>query len=74
MDLAETVIFRGWDGVKIPLAIKTWFRLGSGMGKHEHGSMDVKQHQRDFDAFVKFAFWVCVAAIAVLIFLAIFNS
>ena len=44
------------------------------MIKHVHGSMDTKRHERDFVAFVKFAFWACVASVAVLLFLAVFNS
>ena len=44
------------------------------MNKHVHGSMDTGRHERDFAGFVKFAFWVCAASVAVLLFLAVFNS
>ncbi len=44
------------------------------MDKHVHGSMDIKRHEHDFVAFVKIAFWVCAASVAILLFLAVFNS
>lgn len=44
------------------------------MSDHEHGSMDVTEHERGFAGFVKFTAWVCVVVIFVLIFLAVFNS
>ncbi len=44
------------------------------MVDHKHGSMDISNHERDFVAFIKAAIWVGALAIAVLIFLAIFNS
>jgi hypothetical protein len=42
--------------------------------KHMHGSMDVAEHERMFEAYVRFWVYVFGAAAAVLIFLAIFNS
>ncbi len=41
---------------------------------HVHGQMDISDHQRTFDAFIKF--WVIVFGISagILIFLALFNS
>jgi hypothetical protein len=44
------------------------------MAKHKHGEMDIAEHKRTFEAFIRF--WVVVfgAAAAILIFLAIFNS
>lgn len=44
------------------------------MNEHQHGSMNITDHERVFEHFVKFAIWVAVIAILVLIFLAIFNS
>ena len=44
------------------------------MVEFEHGSMDTTSHERDFAGFVKLATWVCIVAIFVLIFLAVFNS
>ena len=42
--------------------------------KHKHGSMDVKVHEKVFEGFMKWVVGVSVFSIAVLIFLAIFNS
>jgi hypothetical protein len=41
---------------------------------HVHGTMNIEEHQRTFDGFVKF--WVVVfgISIGILIFLALFNS
>ncbi len=44
------------------------------MAEHDHGGMDVAQHQRTFEAFIRFWVYVFGAALAVLIFLALFNS
>lgn len=44
------------------------------MSDYKHGSMDVTGHEKLFVGFVKFAFWVCVVAIFVLVLLAVFNS
>jgi hypothetical protein len=44
------------------------------MAYHEHSSMDVKVQEKVFKGFVKWVFGVGAFAIAVLIFLAIFNS
>ncbi|WBU64010.1 aa3-type cytochrome c oxidase subunit IV [Paracoccus aerodenitrificans] len=42
--------------------------------EHEHGSMEIRDHQRTFAAFIRFATWVAGLAIVVLIFLALSNS
>jgi len=44
------------------------------MTKHKHGSMDVSAQEKTFSGFVKGLFWLVGVSIAVLIFLAIFNS
>jgi len=44
------------------------------MAEHEHGEMDVSEQERTFDAFLKFWVYVFAAAIAILIFLALFNT
>ena len=41
---------------------------------HEHGAMDVTDHQRTFDGFVRFMTWSAVLTILVLIFLALTNA
>jgi hypothetical protein len=42
--------------------------------EHKHGQMDIEEHQKTFDGFLRF--WVLVfgSSILVLIFLALFNS
>jgi hypothetical protein len=42
--------------------------------KYEHGSMDVTDQEATFEGFLRWSVRVIVASIAVLIFLAIFNS
>ena len=46
------------------------------MAEHgvRHGVTDVAEHERTFEGFIRFWVYVFIAAIAVLIFLAIFNS
>lgn len=44
------------------------------MTKHEHGKMDVTEHEKTFEGFIKFWIWLFGISAAILIFLAIFNS
>lgn len=44
------------------------------VAEHKHGEMDIADHQKTFDAFLRFWVYLFGGAIAVLIFLAIFNS
>ena len=44
------------------------------MADHEHGSMNTEVQEKTFDGFIRAAINVVIAAIAVLVFLAIFNS
>lgn len=44
------------------------------MADHKHGEMDVTEQDRTFDGFLRFWVYVFSAAIAILIFLALFNS
>ena len=44
------------------------------MAKYEHGSMDVSEQEKTFDGFMRWSVRISIAAIAALIFLAIFNS
>lgn len=41
---------------------------------HQGGRTDAAEHQRTFDAFIRFWVYLFGGAIAVLIFLAIFNT
>lgn len=42
--------------------------------EHEHGKMDIADHQKTFAGFMKFWVWLFGGAIGILIFLALFNS
>lgn len=44
------------------------------MAEHEHGEMDITTHEKTFESFLRFWVYVFTAAIAILIFLALFNS
>lgn len=44
------------------------------MAEHEHGSMNIEVQEKTFAGFVKASTYVAAASIAVLIFLALFNS
>jgi hypothetical protein len=42
--------------------------------EHEHGHMDISEQKRTFEGFIKFWIYLFGGSIAILIFLAIFNS
>lgn len=44
------------------------------MADHKHGSMDITEQEKAFDGFITWSVRVAVVSIAILIFLAIFNS
>ncbi|SMP29524.1 aa3-type cytochrome c oxidase subunit IV [Shimia sagamensis] len=44
------------------------------MADHKHGTMNIEVQEKTFTGFIKASSYVAYAAIAVLIFLAIFNS
>lgn len=44
------------------------------MAEHKHGSMKIEDNEKTFEGFVRISIRVAVFSIAVLIFLAIFNS
>lgn len=44
------------------------------MADHKHGSMDTTEQEKTFGGFIRFAVWTVVVIIAVLVFLALFNS
>ena len=41
---------------------------------YEHGSMDIKEQEKTFQGFIDWSIRISVASIAVLLFLALFNS
>lgn len=44
------------------------------MAKHKHGSMNTKEHEKTFDAFIRFVIWGFVISFSLLIFLALANG
>lgn len=44
------------------------------MADHKHGEMDITEHEKTFDGFIRWSKNVAIFSIGVLIFLAIFNS
>lgn len=44
------------------------------MAEHERGTMDIKEHEKTFEGFIRVATWAAVLAIVVLIFLALVNA
>jgi hypothetical protein len=41
---------------------------------HKHGSMDIKEQEKTFAGFVRFAVWTVVIVVIVLVFLALVNA
>jgi hypothetical protein len=44
------------------------------MAENKPGSMDITEHEKTFDGFVRWSVRVAAVSIGILIFLAIFNS
>ncbi|MCX7888884.1 MAG: aa3-type cytochrome c oxidase subunit IV [Rhodobacteraceae bacterium] len=44
------------------------------MAEHEHGTMDIRDHERTFAGFVNFVKWGFIVVFAILIFLALANA
>jgi hypothetical protein len=44
------------------------------MAEHKPGSMDITEHEKTFDGFIRWSVRVAAVSIGILIFLAIFNS
>jgi hypothetical protein len=44
------------------------------MSEHKHGSMDTSVQDKTFDGFMSWSVKIAVASIAILVFLALFNS
>jgi len=41
---------------------------------HEHGSMDIREHEKTFHGFIRMAIAVAAISIGVLIFMALVNA
>ncbi|MCA0273274.1 MAG: aa3-type cytochrome c oxidase subunit IV [Proteobacteria bacterium] len=44
------------------------------MADHTPGKMDIREHEKTFDGFIKVTTWSAVVCIVVLIFLALANA
>lgn len=44
------------------------------MAEYKHGDMDITEHEKTFSGFIHFWIYLFGASIAILIFLALFNS
>lgn len=44
------------------------------MADHKHGEMEIADQERTFDGFIKFTVRASIVCLAVLVFLAVFNS
>jgi Ni,Fe-hydrogenase I cytochrome b subunit len=42
--------------------------------EHQHGSMDIRGHEKTFEGFVRLSIWVVCVAIGILIFMGLVNS
>jgi len=44
------------------------------MAEYKHGDMDVEEHERTFEGFIKFVTYVAIGVIVLLLFLALVNG
>lgn len=44
------------------------------MADHKHGEMNISSQERTFEGFLKAAAWVAGITVAILVFMALFNS
>jgi hypothetical protein len=44
------------------------------MAEHKHGSMDITEHQKTYEGFIRWTVRIVVAIFVVLLFLAIFGA
>ena len=44
------------------------------MAEHKHGSMDISEQEKTFAGFINLTIKTCMVIIAIVIFLAVFNS
>lgn len=44
------------------------------MAEHKHGEMDIREHEKTFDGFIRFSIWTTVVILVLLVFLALVNA
>ncbi|HMQ40807.1 MAG TPA: aa3-type cytochrome c oxidase subunit IV [Paracoccus sp. (in: a-proteobacteria)] len=42
--------------------------------EHDHGTMDIREHEKTFTGFVRFSTWFCIVTAVVLVFMALANA
>lgn len=42
--------------------------------EHDHGTMDIREHEKTFTGFVRVSTWVCIVTAIVLVFMALANA
>jgi len=42
--------------------------------EHHHGTMDIREHEKTFQVFIRMSIWVVCISIGILVFLALANS
>lgn len=48
--------------------------MADNHSKHEHGSMNIREHEKTFAGFIRLSIWVVCISIAILIFMALVNA
>lgn len=61
-------------GVQDNTARETEHGRGGMADEYRHGEMDVTEHEKTFQGFIRFFVWLFGISIGILIFLALFNS
>ncbi|MCX7288931.1 MAG: aa3-type cytochrome c oxidase subunit IV [Rhodobacterales bacterium] len=41
---------------------------------HKHGTMDIRDHEKTFEGFIRMSIWVAAVAIGILVFAGLVNS
>lgn len=44
------------------------------MADHQHGDMNIRDHERTFDGFVRMVTWAVIVILLILVFLALANA
>jgi hypothetical protein len=42
--------------------------------EHKHGTMDIREHEKTFQGFIRMSIWVVCISIGILVFLGLANS
>jgi Ni,Fe-hydrogenase I cytochrome b subunit len=42
--------------------------------EHKHGTMDIREHEKTFEGFIRMSIWVVIVSIAILVLAALLNA